>query len=355
MSRNVDLRSDTVTLQPEAMKEAMIKAEVGDEYYGDDPTVIQLQALAAEMLGKEAALFTASGTMGNLVSILTHTRRREMMIMEYDAHSFRCEVGNFVVAGGVVPKLVKGHLGIMDPADIEAAVPAQGWAYSELSLLQVENTHNGAGGTCVTPEYMAAYRRIVDKYGLKIHVDGARIFNASVALGVDVKALAKDADSLSFCLSKGLACPFGGVIVGSKAFTTEARKYQQMVGGGFRQIGYMAAAGIYALHNMIDRLADDHRNARFLAEGLVELGMEVNMETVQTNMVNFDVPPSLIVAQEFADRMNGIEGIRMSGPKGTRIRLVTHYGIEKEDIEYFLEAARGVVKKEARAASANPR
>jgi len=344
MERNVDLRSDTVTLQSDEMKEAMMRAEVGDEYYGDDPAVIALQELAAKMLGKESALFTASGTMGNLVSILTQTKRREMMIMEYDAHSFRCEVGNFVVAGGVVPKLVKGNRGVMEPADIEAAIPATGWAFSELTMLSVENTHNGAGGTCVSPEHMAAYRKIADKHGLKIHVDGARIFNAAVAQGVDAKELAKDADSLSFCLSKGLACPFGGLVVGSKELTTEARKYQQMVGGGFRQIGYMAAAGIYALNNMIDRLAEDHENAKVLARGLQDLGMDVDMETVQTNMVSFAVPEKLIGAADFAKKMNAIDGIKMNGPKGNRIRLVTHYGIVKSDIEYCLDAARKVVR-----------
>lgn len=342
--RNVDLRSDTVTLQPQEMKDAMLRARVGDEYYGDDPTVIELQELAARMLGKESALFTASGTMGNLVSILTHARRREMMIMEYDAHSFRCEVGNFVVAGGIVPKLVKGRLGVMEPDDIEAAVPATGWAFSELTMLAVENTHNGAGGTCVSPEYMAGYRKVADKHGLKIHVDGARIFNSAVAQGVDVKELARDADSLTFCLSKGLACPFGAVIVGSKDFTVKARKYQQMVGGGFRQIGYMAAAGIYALNNMVDRLADDHRNAKRLADGLIELGMDVDMETVQTNMVSFAVPEKLIGAADFAKRMNATDGIKMNGPKGSRIRLVTHYGIEADDIDYYLDAARGAIQ-----------
>lgn len=343
MERNIDLRSDTVTLQPQEMKEAMIRAEVGDEYYGDDPTVIALQELAAKMLGKESALFTASGTMGNLVSILTHTKRREMMIMEYDSHSFRCEVGNFVVAGGVVPKLVMGHRGVMEPADIEAAVPATGWAYSELTMIEVENTHNGAGGTCVSPEYMAEYRKIADKHGLKIHVDGARIFNSAVAQGVDVKELVKDADSLSFCLTKGLACPFGGIVVGSKDFTTEARKYQQMLGGGFRQIGYMAAAGIYALNNMVARLADDHENAKVLAIGLQDLGMDVDMETVKTNMVSFAVPEKLIGAADFASQMNAAEGIKMNGPKGNRIRLVTHYGIERSDVDQYLDVARQLV------------
>lgn len=343
MARNVDLRSDTCTLQPEGMKEAMIKARVGDEYYDDDPTIIELQELAAEMLGKEAALFVASGTMGNLVAILSQTKRGDVVIEEADSHSFRCEVNNFAVAGGVVPKQIKGHLGAMDPVDIEAAIPPKGYAYPEASLILIENTHNGAGGTCITPEQMAEYRKLADKYKLNIHVDGARIFNAAVVLGVNPSELAKDADTLSFCLSKGLSCPFGGVLVGSKEIMSRARKYKQMVGGGFRQLGYMAATGIYALNNMVERLAEDHENAKLLAKGLVELGMNVEMESVQTNMVYFNVPPSLIDANEFSEKINSYEGIQMNPPKKNRIRLVTHYGIEKEDVEYFLNKAKEVL------------
>ena len=343
MTRKIDLRSDTCTLQPEGMKEAMIKARVGDEYYDDDPTIIELQELAAEMLGKEAALFVASGTMGNLVAILSQTKRGDVVIEEADSHSFRCEVSNFAVAGGVVPKQIKGHLGAMDPADIEAAIPPKGYAYPEASLILIENTHNGAGGTCITPEQMAEYRKLADKYKLNIHVDGARIFNAAVALGVNPSELAKDADTLSFCLSKGLSCPFGGVLVGSKEIMSRARKYKQMVGGGFRQLGYMAATGIYALNNMVERLAEDHENAKLLAKGLVELGMNVEMESVQTNMVYFNVPPSLIDANEFSEKINSYEGIQMNPPKKNRIRLVTHYGIEKEDVEYFLNKAKEVL------------
>jgi len=346
VNRNVDLRSDTVTLQPPAMKEAMMKAEVGDEYYGEDPSVIALQEQTAKLFGKESALLTASGTMGNLVSILTHTRPREMMIMEYDAHTFRCEVSHFAVVGGIASKLVKGRHGIMDPADLEAAVPtATGWAFPEPRLIGVENTHNAGGGTCVPPDYMAAYRKIADKHGLKIHVDGARIFNAAVALKVDVKELARDADSLTFCLSKGLSCPFGAVIVGTKEFTKAARKWQQMVGGGFRQIGYMAAAGMWALNNMVARLDDDHKNARFIADGLIKLGLEVDLETVQTNMCFFTVPPRLMDATEFSKQVNAVPGIKMNMARNAMIRTVTHYGIEREDCQYFLDVVRDVLKK----------
>lgn len=343
MTRKIDLRSDTCTLQPDEMKEAMFKAKVGDEYYDDDPTIIELQELAAEMLGKEAGLFLASGTMGNLVGILSQTKRADVVIEEADSHSFRCEVSNFAVAGGVMSKQIKGQLGAMLPADIEAAIPAMGYAYPIASLLKIENTHNGAGGTCITPEQMAEYRKLADKYKLNIHIDGARIFNAAVALGVKPSELAKDADTLSFCLSKGLACPFGGVLVGSKEIISRARKYKQMLGGGFRQLGYMAACGIYALNNMVDRLAEDHENAKLVAKGLVELGMDVEMESVQTNMAYFNVPPSLIDANEFSEKINNHEGVKMNPPKKNRIRLVTHYGIEKKDVEYFLNVAKEIL------------
>ncbi|MHA1305130.1 MAG: beta-eliminating lyase-related protein, partial [Candidatus Heimdallarchaeaceae archaeon] len=210
MEKLIDLRSDTCTLQPEEMKKAMVNAKVGDEYYDDDPTVNELLDLACEVLNKEAALFTPSGTMGNLIAILAQTDRGNIVIGEYDSHSFRCEVSNFVVGGGVMPKRIKGHLGIMDIADIKTAIPPKGYVYTEAKLLLVENTHNGAGGTCTNVNQMAKYREVANKFGLNIHVDGARIFNAAIALDVKPSELAKDADTLSFCLSKGLSCPFGG-------------------------------------------------------------------------------------------------------------------------------------------------
>ncbi len=345
MSMIIDLRSDTVTLQPEEMKEAMMRARVGDEYYDSDPTILELQALSAEIMGKEAGLFVASGTMGNLVSILSHTQKSEMMIMEATSHCFRCEVAHFAVAGGVIPKQVPGRLGVMSKEDLEAALPVKGYAFPIATLVLVENTHNAAGGTCITPQQMAEYREVADRHNLRIHVDGARIFNAAVALGVKPSELAKDADSLTFCLSKGLAAPFGAVVVGSKDFISRARRYKQMVGGGFRQAGYLAAAGIYALNHMVDRLAEDHQNAKLLAEGLTKLGFIVDHETVQTNMVFFDVPPSLIDADLFAAKVNEHEGILMNSPNKGRIRLVTHYGIEKQDVTYFLDVVAAVLKK----------
>lgn len=342
MSRVVDLKSDTVTQPTEEMREAMRNAVVGDDFYLEDPTVIELEELAAAKLGKEAGLFVTSGTMGNLVSILTHTQRGDAIILEAEAHVYRCETAHLSAVAGVMPKRIKGNKGVLDPADVEAAIFAEGVLYPRTSLLCVENTHNAAGGTCVTPGQMSALREVADRHGIAIHVDGARIFNAAIALGVDPKELAKDADSLTFCLSKGLACPFGSLIVGSKEFITRARKNRQMVGGGMRQAGIMAAAGIVALRTMIDRLAEDHDNARALAEGLVKLGLEVDMETVQTNMVFSQVPPEMMDAKKFVQELGKL-GVKVNPPSGRRVRMVTHYGITREDIDYVIQVAKEII------------
>ena len=345
MKRIVDLRSDTVTQPTEEMREAMRNAVVGDDYYRDDPTVTQLEALAAAKFGKEAGLFVTSGTMGNLVSILTHTQRGDAIILEADAHVYRSETAHLAVVAGVMPKRVKGNRGILDPADVEEAIFAEGVLYPRTSLLCVENTHNSAGGTCVTPVQMSAFRRVADIHGMAIHVDGARIFSAAVALGVGPKELAKDADSLTFCLSKNLACPFGSLIVANREFIERARRNRQMVGGGMRQAGIMAAAGIVALRTMIDRLSEDHDNARGLAEALSKLGFEIDMEMVQTNIVFFNVPSEMIDAKKFVQDLGKL-GVRVNPPAGRRVRVVTHYGITREDIDYTLQSVKKVIERE---------
>jgi threonine aldolase len=344
VSRIVDLRSDTVTQPAEEMREAMRNAVVGDDYYGEDPTVVELEELAAAKLGMEAGLFVTSGTMGNLVSILTHTRRGDAIILEAEAHVYRCETAHLAAVAGVMPKRVKGNRGILDPAVVEEAIFAEGVLYPRASLLSVENTHNAAGGTCVTPAQMSALRKVADSHDMAIHVDGARIFSAAVALGVDPKELAKDADSLTFCLSKNLACPFGSLIVANREFIKRARKNRQMVGGGMRQAGIMAAAGIVALRTMIDRLAEDHDNARVLAEGLLQLGLEIDMEAVQTNMVFFQVSSEMMEAKKFVQGL-GESGVRVNPPVGRRVRMVTHYGITREDIEYTMQVVKEVIER----------
>ncbi|MDP2857676.1 MAG: GntG family PLP-dependent aldolase [Bacillota bacterium] len=343
MTRIIDLKSDTVTQPTREMREAMANAVVGDDFYHEDATVKELEELAAAKLGKEAAILVSSGTMGNLVSLLTHMRRGEVLIIEADAHIYRSECASLAGLAGVMPKRVRGIRGILNAIDVEAAVMPDGLENPVVTLLSVENTHNAAGGTCYTAADMRALRQVADKHGLAIHVDGARIFNASVSLGVDASVLAKDADSLTFCLSKGLSCPWGSLIVGTNDFIKRCRKNRQMVGGGMRQAGMMAAAGLVGLRTMVDRLAEDHANARVLAEGLSAVGMEVEMPAVQTNIVFFEVPATMMPAQRFTEEMWRL-GVRFNPPRGRRIRMVTHYGITRDDIEYTIDAARGVTE-----------
>ncbi|MCR4425707.1 MAG: aminotransferase class I/II-fold pyridoxal phosphate-dependent enzyme [Firmicutes bacterium] len=339
MSRIVDLRSDTITLPSEEMRDAMRSAVIGDDYYGDDPTVQELETLAAKKLGKEAGLFVTSGTMGNLVSILASTQRGDGIIVEADAHVYRCETGHLAAVAGVLAKRVKGHAGMFKLEDLEAALFADGVLYPPNKLLCVENTHNAAGGTCISVAHMEELRRFADAHGMLIHVDGARIFNAAIALGVPAKDLAKDADSLTFCLSKGLACPFGSLIVGDADFIRRCRKMRQMVGGGMRQAGVMAAAGIVALNKMVDRLAEDHENARVLAESLVALGLDIDLSLVQTNMVFVNAANVPGGADALVARMKE-NGVIVNAPSRGRFRMVTHYGITRHDIEMAIEAVK---------------
>jgi len=352
MLKIVDLRSDTVTQPTEAMRDAMRNAVVGDEYYLEDPTVTELEELAAANLGKEAGLFITSGTMGNLVSILTHTQRSDAIILEATAHIYRAETAHLTAVAGLMPRTVIGNNGVLDPVDVEKAIYGEGVSYPRTilyprtSLLCVENTHNAAGGTCVTPAQMSALKKVADSHGMAIHVDGARIFGATVALGVNPKELAKDSDSLTFCLTKDLACPFGAVIVGSKEFIKRARKNRHMVGGGMRQAGIMAAAGIVALRSMIDRLSEDHENARALAEALIKLGCKIDLETVQTSMVFFEPPLEITDVKRFVKDLDKL-GVRVNTPpSGRRVRMVTHYGIIREDIDYTIQTVEKVIRRE---------
>lgn len=343
MREIIDLRSDTVTQPTEEMRDAMRNAVTGDDFYHDDPTVIQLESLAAKKLGKEAGLFVASGTMGNLVSIMACMQRGESMIVESEAHVYRSEAGHLSAVCGVLPKRVKGDWGIMSTDDIESALFPDGILTPKTTMICIENTHNAAGGTCYTTDDMTRMRELADRYGLRIHVDGARIFNAAVAMGVTAQDLAQRADSLTFCLSKGLACPFGAVIVGDRAFIDKCRKIRQMVGGGMRQAGFMAAAGIVALNKMVDRLAEDHANAKLLAQGLHAMGLDVDVDMVQTNIVFVNASSTKMGASALAEsiRARGVM-VNMPGANG-RIRFVTHYGISAEDIQRALVVVKDAV------------
>ncbi len=343
----IDLRSDTVTLPTQAMREAMYRAEVGDDVYGEDPTVNRLEAMAAERMGKEAALFVVSGTMANLVALLTHCGRGDEIIVGDLAHTFLYEQGGASALGGIHVHTVRNRPdGTLDLQEIEGAVRADNVHFPRTRLVCLENTHNRCGGMPLTPEYTAAVGALARGHGLAVHLDGARIFNAAVALGVDVRDLTRDVDTVSFCLSKGLGAPVGSLLCGTRDFIAEARRNRKVVGGGMRQAGVIAAAGIVALEQMVDRLAEDHENARRLAFGLAEIpGISLDPTQVRTNIVIFDLVAERPTPAEFAARL-GEAGVKVLA-LGQRIRLVTHHGIDAADIDRAL-AVIGEVMKESR-------
>jgi threonine aldolase len=335
MEKNLDFRSDTVTWPTLEMREAAAKAAVGDDVYEEDPTVNELERLAAEMLGKEAGLFVTSGTQGNAVSILAHTHRGDEVILETQSHIYLNEVGGLAVLGNLMVKPVSGEGGWMKPDDIKKAIRPDNIHYPRTQLLCVENTHNAAGGIPLTPEQLKADWEVAKENDLCVHLDGARIFNAAIALEVDVRQLTQYADTVMICLSKGLSAPVGSVVVGEYELIKKARKYRKMLGGGMRQAGIIAAPGIIALTTMVDRLADDHKTAALLAESLAKItGIRI-LNPVKTNMVYVDYSG---VGWKSSD---WIEACKKLGWKtrasGTVTRLCTHYGIDIEDVKSFIE------------------
>ena len=343
----IDLRSDTVTKPSAEMRRAMAEAEVGDDVFGDDPTVIALEERAAEITGKEAALFVASGTMGNLVSLMAQVPRGGEIIAGEGNHSFAHEAGNFaVVVGATMKTLPWDENGRMNPEQIRLAFRNPHDVHEPLtSLVALENTHSDSMAQPLPADYAAAIARVAHDGGVPLHVDGARIFNASVALATPVSRLLEHADSATFCLSKGLACPVGSVVVGSKEFIWRARRARKLVGGGMRQVGVLAAPGLIALRDgptgMIERLADDHANARRLANGLADLPGIVGLDParVRTNFVFIDLARPE-VRPAFMEAL-AAEGVLMiEYPGSTRIRAVTHYGIEASDIDATIDATR---------------
>lgn len=335
--RIVDLRSDTVTQPTQAMREAMYRAEVGDDVYGEDPTVKRLEELGAAKLGFPAALFAASGTMGNLLALLAHTKKGDEVFLEEESHIYYYEVGGMAALGGLLPRLIKGERGKITPQALREAHRGTNIHFPEPALLCLENTHNRGGGSCYTPQEMATLVDCARELGLRVHVDGARIFNAAVACGCDVKELVQGVDSVQFCLSKGLGAPMGSLLVGSEDFISRARKWRKMIGGGFRQIGIMAAAGIVALETMVDRLAEDHRLAKKLALGLAEIPfIKVNPEEVETNIVVAYLDEKLITVPQFVAGINK-QGVKANGYGSNRIRFVTHKDVNEADIDYALQ------------------
>jgi threonine aldolase len=340
----IDLRSDTVTRPTPAMLEAMAKAPVGDDVYGEDPTVNRLEGLAAEMLGKEAAVFVPSGTMGNLISVLAHCGRGDEVILGDLAHIFLYEQGGSAALGGVHPRSVPTQPdGTLHLDDIENAIRGDNEHFPISRLLAVENTHNRCGGRALPVEYMDAAGQLAHRHGLKFHVDGARLWNAAVALNVSIDRLARGADSVSLCLSKGLAAPVGSVVVGDKEFIRKARRMRKAVGGGMRQAGVIAAAGIVAMTEMVERLADDHANAHRLAEGLNRLdGISIDPQTVQTDIVIFDLDREDITPANLSAGLRG-HGVLLNPIGGKRLRAVTNYHISEADIGRTLEAFAAVL------------
>ncbi len=333
----VELRSDTMTRPTPAMRQAMAAAEVGDDVFGEDPTVNRLEAKAAEKLGKEAALLVPSGTMANLASLLAHCGRGEEVILGSLSHTFIYEQGGMAAVGGITPHTVPNREdGSLPLEAIEAAVRSDNLHFPRTRLLMLENTHNRCGGAPLDLAYMNAAAEIARRHGLSLHVDGARLFNAAAALGVDARELAAPADSVCFCLSKGLAAPVGSVVCGSREFIGRARRARKLLGGGMRQAGVIAAAGLVALEEMVGRLAEDHAHARKLAEGLAAIpGIAIDPARVRTNIVYFDVAKPGLTAAELLRRLER-EGVRMLATGTRTVRAVTHYEVTAAGIDHAL-------------------
>ncbi len=329
----IDLRSDTVTQPTPAMRQAMAEAELGDDVYGEDPTVRRLEEMAAERTGKEAAVLVASGTMANLTSLLAHCGRGDEAIVGDEAHVLHYEAGGVPALGAIQLRTVPndGH-GMLDLDAVEATIRGKNVHFPRTAVVCLENTHNRCGGGVLTPEEMAAVARAARAHDIAVHLDGARIFNASIALDVPVTALTEHVDSVSFCLSKGLAAPVGSVVCGSAEFVARVRRARKMVGGGMRQAGIIAAPGIVALETMIERLAEDHEHAALLANGLAQIpGLRIDPARVQSNIVVVEVQEGVA----FQKRMRE-DGVLISAFGPDRLRMVTHYGITRADIERAL-------------------
>lgn len=341
---SIDLRSDTVTWPTPEMREAMAYAPVGDDVKGEDPTVNELEALAAEKLGKEAGLFVSSGTQGNVIAMLTHGNRGDEIIMGKAAHTFVWEVAAHAALGGLTPHLVDVQDdGTLNLDDIRTAIRGKDVHWPDTSAILLENTQGGRAGSPLTPEYTQQVAEICKDRDLKLHIDGARIWNAAAALDVDIRQLTEPADTVTFCLSKGLCAPVGSVLVGSQDFINRARRTRKMLGGGMRQAGILAAAGIIAIEKMTQRLHEDHANAKRLAEGLGAIdGIQID-RPVHSNMVFFSFQRNPVeTAQHMKKQLETVHNIKI-GSYGTGdggIRLVTHYWISAEDVETVIEAIK---------------
>ena len=337
--RTVDLRSDTTTLPTDEMRQAIAESELGDDVFQGDPTVNKLQDLAAQRMGKEAALLVPSGTMANLASILTHCGRGAEVILGNRAHTYKYEKGGISAYGGIHSTQIPNQDdGTMQLEDIRAAIRGIDDHFPVTKLICLENTHNVCGGAPLSVKYTKEVANLARAHNIKLHIDGARIFNAAVAQGVEVQELVEDADSVSFCMSKGLAAPVGSIICGSKDFIDQARGIRKGLGGGMRQAGIIAAAGIVALETMVNRLQEDHTNARLLADGISDLpGVVLDPESIKTNIIYFDMDDTAVESADFLAVLLA-KGIQFFDTGPRRFRMVTHYGITAEDILYTIDA-----------------
>jgi threonine aldolase len=334
----IDLRSDTVTMPTDEMRQAIANAEVGDDVYRDDPTVNKLEKLAAEKVGKEAALFVPSGTFGNQLAIITHTKRGQEVIVGKNNHIVLHEVGASAVIAGVQLRTLETANGIMSPKDVLNAIRPDDIHEPETGLICVENAHGC--GAVVPLDILKEIKEIAEGHSIPVHMDGARIFNAAVSLGVDAKEIASCCDSVMFCLSKGLAAPAGSMLAGSKEFINGARKYRKLMGGGMRQIGILAAAGIIALEKMTDRLHDDHENAKYLADELSKFpGVSVMRDRLDIDMVFFQMGEDIIKESVLIEKLYE-KNIKINGVEAGEYRFVTHIGVTKQDVDYVISCMR---------------
>lgn len=341
----IDFRSDTITLPTKEMIEAIKEAELGDDVFGEDPTVNRLEQLAAEIMDKEAALLVSSGTQANLIALMNNSTPGRLVILEAQSHIYWYEVGGISMIAGLFPWLVKSEFGVIDPKDIENAIRPKNIHFPEPAIICIENTHNRHGGTIINPDQIKGISEVAKANNLKFYMDGARIFNAAVALNLDVKKFTKNVDNLMFSLSKGLSCPIGSILVGSNDFIKNARKLRKVLGGGMRQAGIIAAPGIVALESMIDRLDEDHRNARKLAKGIAKInGIQIDLEHVQTNIVCYNISNLGINSELFVSKLkeNGILALPMTK---NSVRMVTHRGIEKQQIEIAISRIEEISDK----------
>jgi len=345
----LNFRSDTQTLPTPEMLAAIARAPLGDDTFDEDPTVTRLEKMAAGLLGKEAALLVISGTMGNLCALLAHAQPGDEVVLDQDSHIFYYEAGGMASVAGLMPMPVPSHNGLLDPDVVLAAIRPRNLHQPVPRLLCLENTHNRSGGRVVPLELHNRLCHVAHEQGLAVHLDGARIFNAAIKEGVSAADFARNADSVMFCLSKGLSCPLGSLLVGSREFIERADRCRKRIGGGMRQAGVIAACGVVALETMIDRLADDHANAWYLAQGVNESpGLRVDMSSVETNMVNVDHTATGLDTTQLLERLKSA-GLLASGRPPRQIRLVTNRHHDRATIDEALARIRSVLARTAAA------